>query len=77
MTVPDDIAQMGFEQALAELEAIVQALESDEQPLEEALRLFARGQALLAHCTRLLEEAELQVRQVVGDEVLPWQPDEG
>ena len=75
--MPDDIAQMGFEQALAELEAIVQALESDEQPLEEALRLFARGQALLAHCTRLLEEAELQVRQVVGDEVLPWQPDEG
>ncbi len=75
MTQPDDIAQLSFEQALAELEAIVHALEQEERPLEEALRLFTRGQALLAHCTRLLEQAELQVRQVVGDEMTPWSGD--
>ncbi len=77
MTEPDAIDQLTFEQALAELENIVQALEQDERPLEESLRLFARGQALLAHCTRLLEQAELQVRQLVGDDLQPWPGNDG
>ncbi len=77
MDIPQDIANLPFEQALHELEDIVRALEQDERPLEEALALFRRGQALLAHCRRLLEQAELQVQQVLDDDTLaPWSPDE-
>ncbi len=72
METADDLSGLTFEQALQELESIVQALERDDQPLEEALRLFRRGQALVQYCNRLLQEAELQVQQVVGEGLAPW-----
>ncbi len=53
-----------YEQALAELESIVAALESGEHTLEEVLSAFERGQMLVKHCTALLEQAELKIRQV-------------
>lgn len=53
---------MTYEQAAAELETLVAALEHDTLPLEEALAQFERGQALAAHCARLLAAAELRVR---------------
>ena len=64
-----------YEEALAELEAIVSALEGDasQNPLDEAIKLFERGQALAARCSVLLEEAELKVRQVAGDEIIPFE----
>ncbi len=58
------INQLTYEQALAELEEIVAALESDQHTLEEVQTLFARGQALARHCAALLEEAELKVTQI-------------
>lgn len=64
-----------YEEALAELEEIVSALEGDasQNPLEEAIKLFERGQALAARCSVLLEEAELKVKQVAGDEIIPFE----
>ncbi len=64
---------MSYEEALAELEEIVSALEGEQSQLDESLKLFERGQALAAHCGRLLEEAELKVKQVAGDELLPFE----
>jgi len=61
-----DIAEMTYEQALAELESVVQALERGEGTLEETLTLYARGQALLQHCRRLLAEAELKVKRLTA-----------
>ena len=61
------IEQLNYEQALTELEAIVEALENEERPLEEALALFERGQALTRYCTNLLDQAELKVQQISGD----------
>ncbi len=61
------IESLTYEQALAELERIVTALEHEEHPLETSLALYARGQALLKHCRRLLEEAELKVQQLHDD----------
>ena len=58
-----------YEQALGELERIVAALESEERPLEEALALYERGQALARYCARLLEQAELKVQSLSGDEL--------
>ncbi|MEP7136390.1 MAG: exodeoxyribonuclease VII small subunit [Chloroflexota bacterium] len=65
--------ELSYEEALAELEQIVSALESEQSQLEDAIRLFERGQALAARCGVLLEAAELKVKQVVGDEVLAFE----
>ena len=70
MSEQNDITLLTYEQALAELEAIVSTLESDQRPLEEALALFERGQALAQHCSGLLDKADLKVRLVSGDKSL-------
>ena len=67
------VEELTYEDALAELEEIVSALEGEQNPLEESIKLFERGQALAAHCGLLLEAAELKVKQVAGDEVLPFE----
>lgn len=65
--------ELTFEEALAELEEIVSALEGEQNQLEEAIKLFERGQALAARCGLLLEAAELKVKQVAGDQLLPFE----
>jgi len=70
------VEQLTYEQALAELESIVTALEHNEHTLEDALALYERGQALLRHCRRLLEEAELKVQQLNHDRLEPFTPDD-
>ncbi len=67
------VEALTYEEALAELEEIVSALEGEQNQLEEAIKLFERGQALAARCGVLLEAAELKVRQVVGDEIIPFE----
>jgi exodeoxyribonuclease VII small subunit len=61
-------SELTYEQAFHELETIVQKLEAGDLPLEPSLALFERGQALAARCSKLLEKAELRLRQLVGDE---------
>ena len=68
------IDQLNYEQALKELEAVVAALEGEEFPLDTALALFERGQALANHCAGLLEKADLKVRQILGDELVDFTP---
>ena len=63
------IEDLGYEEAFAELEAVVAALENEEHTLEESLSLFERGQALSRYCAQLLEKAELRVRQLSDDEL--------
>ena len=67
------VEDLTYEEALAELEEIVSALEGEQNQLEESIKLFERGQALAAHCAALLEAAELKVKQVAGDEVIPFE----
>ena len=71
-----NVEELTYEQALAELEEIVTALEGEQNQLDEAIKLFERGQALAARCGALLEAAELKVKQVVGDEVLPFEEED-
>jgi exodeoxyribonuclease VII small subunit len=68
------VEELSYEEALAELEEIVASLEGDasRNQLEEAIKLFGRGQSLAARCGVLLEAAELKVKQVVGDVVIPF-----
>jgi exodeoxyribonuclease VII small subunit len=50
-----------FEQALGELEKLVQRLESGELPLDEALKTFERGIALTRQCQGALKAAQQKV----------------
>lgn len=56
-----------FEEALAELEQIVERLEAGELTLEESLALFERGQELARLCNQRLEAATLRVEQLTED----------
>ncbi len=61
------VAELSFEAALNELEAVVQRLEAEELPLREAIGLFGSGQELLTHCHSLLEDAQLKVQELTAD----------
>ena len=60
----DDIAAMSFEQALAALERIVDDLERGDVPLDQSIRIYERGEALKAHCEKLLKGAEDKVEKI-------------
>ena len=53
-----------FEENMQRLEQIVRAMERGDVPLEESLKLFQEGTALVACCTKLLDEAQLQVKKI-------------
>ena len=67
------VEELTYEEALAELEQIVAALEGEQNQLEESIKLFERGQVVAARCAELLEAAELKVKQVAGDEIIPFE----
>ena len=58
------VDQMHYEEALQELEEILEALEGEARGLDETMNLYERGRALVQHCQTLLEQADLKVRQL-------------
>lgn len=56
-----------FEENMQRLEQIVRAMERGDVPLEESLNLFREGTELVRNCGKMLETAELQVKQVMTD----------
>ena len=62
--VKPDIADMPFEAALAELEQIVDKLEKGAVALDDSITLYERGEALKAHCAKLLSAAEARVDKI-------------
>ncbi len=60
---------LSYEEALQELEELVQTLESGENDLKKTLLYFERGQVLASYCISLLDDAELKVEEVLkGDD---------
>ncbi len=59
-----ELAGLSYEQAYTELAETVDRLESGGLSLEDSLALFERGQRLAAYCERLLDTAELRVREL-------------
>ncbi len=55
---------LSFEEAFAELETAVTALQDGQMPLERALHYYEEGMKLAQHCNDLLEKAELRVQQL-------------
>ncbi len=74
------VKEMSFEEALAELEAVVGKLERGDVPLEDSIRLYERGAALKKHCEARLKEAEEKIEAItLGEDGEPagTQPAEG
>ena len=62
----EDVSRMSFEDALAELDRIVQGLEGGKQKLEDAIAAYERGARLKSHCEAKLAEAEQRVQAIVA-----------
>jgi exodeoxyribonuclease VII small subunit len=63
--VPQEIAAMSFEDALAELEQIVKRLEAGSGKLDDAITAYERGALLKRHCEAKLREAQARVDKIV------------
>ncbi|HMV30085.1 MAG TPA: exodeoxyribonuclease VII small subunit, partial [Anaerolineales bacterium] len=70
------VEELTYEEALAELEQTVEALESEQNPLDDAMKLFERGQALAVRCGVLLEAAQLKVQKLVGETTLDFEEED-
>ena len=60
----DDISKMSFEKALAELEGIVEKLDSGKVDLDASIVIYERGEALKKHCEKLLKDAEARIEKI-------------
>ena len=59
------VDKLSFEDALKELEGIVNELENGDVPLDQSIARYERGAALKNHCEAQLKAAELKVEQIV------------
>ncbi len=65
-------APASYEEALAELEALVGAMERGEMALDRLLESYRRGAELLAFCRGRLEAVEAQVKVLDDGQLKPW-----
>jgi exodeoxyribonuclease VII small subunit len=61
----NDIQEMSFEKALAELQEIVRKIETGQESLEATIKYYERGNALKNYCETKLKEAKLVVEKIV------------
>ena len=61
-----DVEALAYDEAYAELQRVVTALETGGQSLEATIALYERAVALQRRCERLLGEAELRVQQLLA-----------
>ena len=72
--VNDSLEKMTFEEAMKELENLVDSLDKGDVSLDEAIAAYDRGSQLKDHCQKKLNEAKMKVEtiQLSGDsKVLP------
>lgn len=73
--LPDQAVEPGlgpdtpFEELQRELDRIVETLERGEVHVDEAIRLWQRGEALYRACAARLEAAELRIEELTGTAV--------
>ena len=67
MSKPEDQEELGFEDAIARLETIVDRLEQGDLELEQALAAFEEGVSLTRRCAGQLEDAERRIEVLVRE----------
>lgn len=63
----NEIDALSFEEAYKALEETLSAMEKEDLPLDESLKLFKRGVLLYKRCKKLIDSASLTVKEVLGD----------
>lgn len=63
----ETLDEMAFEEALAELETIVQKLEGGTLTLEDTVSLYERGRELAKRCQQLLDSVDIRLQQLSPD----------
>lgn len=71
-TPPASPAPANYEEALAELEALVAAMEGGQLPLDALLQNYRRGADLLNYCRERLDAVEQQVKVLEEGQLKPW-----
>ncbi|MBU3678806.1 MAG: exodeoxyribonuclease VII small subunit [Candidatus Kapabacteria bacterium] len=69
MATTKDTKQKPLEEQLKRLEEIATLLDRGEAPIDEQLRLYEEGMQLAESCRAYLENAELKVRTLAGDDI--------
>ncbi|MEP3436882.1 MAG: exodeoxyribonuclease VII small subunit [Hoeflea sp.] len=64
MSETNEMTDLSFEQAVAELERIVEQLERGDVALDKSIEIYERGEALKAHCEKLLSAAEKRIEKI-------------
>ena len=62
--VNDSLEKMSFEEAMKELERLVDALDKGDVSLDEAIAAYDRGSQLKDHCQKKLNEAKMKVETI-------------
>ncbi len=65
-----------FEQALAQLEGIVEKVEQGEIGLEESIEKYAQGMQLIKYCRDILDQAEKRIETIQKEAQPPKQNSE-
>jgi len=68
-------ADLTFEKALEELEALVGRMEDGKLPLEESLAAYQRGAELVKFCESKLSDAQARIAILDGDTLRDFNPD--
>jgi exodeoxyribonuclease VII small subunit len=71
-TPPASPSPANYEEALAELEALVGAMEAGQLPLDALLQNYRRGADLLNYCRERLDAVEQQVKVLEEGQLKPW-----
>lgn len=64
----NDTGDLSFEQAIGRLTAIVKKMEGGQIPLQDSLREYEKGMALIKHCRGILTQAEKRIEKISGSQ---------
>jgi exodeoxyribonuclease VII small subunit len=73
---PQGRDSLSYEDAIVELEALVQRMEGGSLSLEESLAAYRRGAELVAHCRKALADVQQQVKVLEGNLLKSFEPDQ-
>ena len=83
MASDNTLDKMSFEEAMTELEKLVESLDKGEVSLDEAIAAYDRGSQLKDYCQKKLNEAKMKVETIQAsdpknpnlDKLTPFNPD--
>ena len=66
LKITDEIKKLSFEEALSELEQIVEDLERGDIELEDSISIYEKGVILKAHCEAKLKTAKMKIDKTIS-----------